>query len=270
MQVRDKLEGLNDRLSEINQELARQQELIEQERELAAHVHQSLTSGSDTDISNITIWTKPVSGFSGDLILTVRGPDRRVYLLLGDFTGHGLPAALGAVPAAQIFLSMARKGIDIETITSELHTRLSSLLPVGYFCCAALVCVDTLVGNLWVVNAGLPPLLLKRRADDAVIEFASKYTPLGVGDAPAQPGQAAHTMVADGDSLLLYTDGLIELTNPHDEQWGMERLLSLVAEERAGGSSIARLQQECEAFAQDAPADDDISVIEFRAGAPER
>lgn len=268
MQMRDRLHTLNERLSETDQELARHQELFECERELAAHVHLSLTAGSDTDIPNVKVWSKPVNSLSGDLILTIRTPDERVYLFLGDFTGHGLPAALGAVPATHIFLTMARKGIDIETIAAELHTRLSSLLPIDYFCCAALVCVDTSLGEMRVVNAGLPPLLLKRRAGNAVIEFASKYTPLGVGDEPVQPGNAVHARLADGDSLFLYTDGIIELTNPRDEQWGTQRLSAFVAEDCAEGSSITRLQQVCEAFTEGTPAADDISVIEFRAGEP--
>lgn len=268
MQMRDQLQTVNERLSETNRELARHQQHLESERELAAHIHLSLTAGSDRDISNVKVWSKPVSSLSGDLILTVRNPDERVYLFLGDFTGHGLPAALGAVPATHIFLTMARKGIDIETIAAELHTRLSSLLPVGYFCCAALVCADTSLGEIRVVNAGLPPLLLKRRADNAVVEFASKYTPFGVGDETVQPGNAVQARLADGDSLFIYTDGIIELTNAHDEQWGIPRLSAFVAEDCAEGSSIARLQQVCEAFTEGTPAADDISVIEFRAGEP--
>ena len=80
-----------------------------------------------------------MGSLSGDLTQTGRGPDGQIYVLLADFTGHGLPAALGALPASSVFLAMAHKGLSVEGIAAELNRKLYQLLPIGYFCCAVVV-----------------------------------------------------------------------------------------------------------------------------------
>ena len=51
----------------------------------------------------------PVSIFNGDLLLATRTPSGSLYVMLGDFTGHGLPAAVGAIPVAEVFMGWQRK-----------------------------------------------------------------------------------------------------------------------------------------------------------------
>lgn len=267
METRGRLKAVNDRLSETNRELARHHELARREQDLAAHVYRHLTSGAATDIGNVATWNQPVSDFSGDLALTARGPGQRIYLMLCDFTGHGLPAALGAVPAAQIFLAMAHKGFEVGAIAAELQQRLATLLPVGYFSCAGLVCFDTAHRQLHIWNAGLPPALL-RRYDDSIVEFRSGHLPLGVcGDSP-DTADAATTDFRRGDSFLLLTDGLIELTDPHGEQWGLDRLKTCLVETSSADFAIPRLQQATALFTRGTPAVDDVSVIEILAADP--
>ena len=57
-------------------------------------------------------------------------------VLLGDFTGHGLPAAIGALPLAEVFHGMVSKRFALEDVLREVNTKLKSILPVGVFCCA--------------------------------------------------------------------------------------------------------------------------------------
>ena len=63
----------------------------------------------------------PAEVFSGDLLLAARSPEGRLHLLVGDFTGHGLAAALGAMPVAEAFRSMVMKGFAPELMLGELN-----------------------------------------------------------------------------------------------------------------------------------------------------
>ena len=71
--------------------------------------------------------------FNGDLLLATRTPSGSMYVMLGDFTGHGLPAAIGAIPVAEVFYGMANKGFSIAAIVAETNRKLRAILPTEVF-----------------------------------------------------------------------------------------------------------------------------------------
>jgi serine phosphatase RsbU (regulator of sigma subunit) len=71
------------------------------------------------------------------MVLAVREPSGGMYVMLGDFTGHGLPAAIGAMPTAEIFYGMAKKGFSAQDILREVNKKLKSILPPNFFTLAA-------------------------------------------------------------------------------------------------------------------------------------
>lgn len=266
-----RLQATNEALATTNDELARQQAQAEQEQALATHVYRQLVSGSDRKASCVRTWTQSVSSFSGDLALVTRGPAGHIYFMLGDFTGHGLPAALGAVPTAGIFLAMAHKGMSADFIAQELHKRLSSLLPVGYFCCASIGEFNPKSGSLKVWNGGLPPMLIRRHDTGEVEEYPSDHLPLAVGgdDLPFSK-TLTHTTLAPQDALYVFSDGLIEATNDRGDAWGMERLKEALSRHPNEQSRIDVLRDALNDFIAQNALSDDVSLIELHpAGADE-
>lgn len=259
-----RLERTNEVLATTNDALARQQAQAEQEQALATHVYRQLVSGSDHKASCVRTWTQAVSHFSGDLALVTRGPHGHVYFMLGDFTGHGLPAALGAVPTAGIFLAMAHKGMSVDFIAQELHKRLSTLLPVGYFCCASIGEFNPATGSLKLWNGGLPPTLIRRHGSATVEEYRSEHLPLAVGgdDLPFSK-TLVHTTLAPHDALYVFSDGLIEATDSDGEPWGIDRLKATLAQEPVGDSRIDRLRNALHTFVGGHAPADDVSLIEL-------
>ncbi|MDO2286079.1 SpoIIE family protein phosphatase, partial [Escherichia coli] len=81
----------------------------------------------------------PLALFNGDLLLAAYKPSGGMHVLLGDFTGHGLPAAIGAMPLAEVFYGMTAKGYPMADILREMNAKLKRILPVGVFCCATLL-----------------------------------------------------------------------------------------------------------------------------------
>ena len=92
----------------------------------------------------------PQALFNGDLLLAAHAPAGQMFVLLGDFTGHGLPAAIGAMPLAETFYGMAAKGYSSTDILREINAKLKQILPVEMFCCATLLDIDAKQGTLRV------------------------------------------------------------------------------------------------------------------------
>ena len=115
--------------------LVRDQELAKIIFDRVAH------SGSLSD-SSLRYLQSAYAMFNGDILLAARRPSGEMHLLLGDFTGHGLPAAIGAMPLAEIFYGMTAKGFGLSDILREMNLKLKSILPVGFFCCTAVVDLD--------------------------------------------------------------------------------------------------------------------------------
>jgi CheY-like chemotaxis protein len=99
----------------------------------------------------------PADVFSGDMLLSSRTPDGGLMVMVGDFTGHGLAAALGAVPAAEAFRLTVGAGHPAARVLAEINRRLADSLPRGHFLAAGIAYVDPYLGSVTLANCGLPP-----------------------------------------------------------------------------------------------------------------
>ena len=261
----DELTVANEGLRKQNEVLARQQDMIEREEALAQHVFKQLTLGGNDELSGIYTWNQSMGSLSGDLTQTARGPAGQAYVLLGDFTGHGLPAALGALPTSSIFLAMASKGLSVEAIAAELNIRLNELLPIGYFCCAAVFELSADRHSVHVWNGGLPPVLIRRKNIDSYDRIESRSLPLGVAGEREFDPTATRCVLQPGDLLYAYTDGLTEAENTEGEQWGSQRLEAFLQRDDLDTPRLPALIDAVLEHVNQAPASDDISVIEIAA-----
>ena len=264
-QLVEELTEANSDLSRQNTIMNRQRGLLEQEEELAQHVFGQLIIGGDRKLPGIHTWNQPMGSLSGDLTQTARGPSGQAYVFISDFTGHGLPAALGALPASSIFLAMAAKGLPVDLIAAELNTKLNQLLPVGYFCCAALIELSEDHRTLQVWNSGLPPVLIKRRGQPGYERIGSHGLPLGVTVCDAFDSQPVSIELSAGDLVYAYTDGLTEAENPAGEMWGIERLEQFLGRPDLPAPRLPALIDAILEHVAQAPASDDISIVELEA-----
>lgn len=216
-----------DRMRRMHQTLAQQNALIcEHNRQLldeqaiARRVFDNIAHRGCLDAPNIRYRASPLSIFNGDVLLASPRPDGGMLLFLGDFAGHGLPAAIGAMPVAEIFYSMATKGFSGMDVLREINKKLRHILPVGMFCCGAMVEMDAKAGQLGVWNGGLPEGWLIRRGHD-LLTLPSRHLPLGIRN-PEQfdAGMEWHPATA-GDTLLLMTDGVLRHLGGDSEVQGL-------------------------------------------------
>lgn len=134
-----RLRGIYRKYHRQQQELQALHERLRHEHEVAEHVFTRIIGKPAFDVANIQYKLSPLAIANGDLVLTMMTPSGDQLVLLGDFAGHGLSAAIGAIPVSDIFRTMAAKGFGITAIAAEINRKLHLNLPTGQFLAACLL-----------------------------------------------------------------------------------------------------------------------------------
>ena len=236
----------------------RNQQLLDEQRAAKA-IFDKVAHAGCLNAPNIRYRQSPRALFNGDLLLAAHAPAGRMFVLLGDFTGHGLPAAIGAMPLAETFYGMAAKGYSSNEILREINAKLKLILPVEMFCCATLLDINTEQGILRVWNGGLPDgYLLKENGER--LPLRSRFLPLGVRDASSFKDSFETLPIAPGDRLLLMSDGVLESSNAENELFGEQRLLSVMDANSDPATLFDDIEQALQAF--HGLFLDDLSLVE--------
>ncbi|WP_043310565.1 fused response regulator/phosphatase [Pseudomonas sp. ML96] len=257
-----------DRLRRLQQTVLQQRDLIAKhnehlltEQRVAKAVFDKVAHSGCLSAANIRYLQSPFALFNGDLLLAAFKPSGGMHVLLGDFTGHGLPAAIGAMPLAEVFYGMTAKGFSMAEILREMNAKLKRILPVGVFCCATMLNLSFQRRVVEVWNGGLPDGHLLRAASGERVPLVSRHLPLGVLD-PASFNESyeVHPLQL-GDRIFLLTDGVLETLDAADQLFGEERLLQVFAAKHAPERLFAEIQSALVAFRGE--AQDDVSMIEL-------
>ena len=248
-----------ERVRRLNHTLRQQAEIMRRDEQLAEELFSGVITAPNDEMEKFGVMYLPADTFSGDLILSARSPTGELHVLMGDFTGHGLYAAIGAMPLAQIFHSMTAKGYGPVSILAEMNRKLFEMLPTEMFCAACIASFSPDVRNLQIWNGGLPDALLVRERT-IVSRFPSTSLPLGVIEDLIEP-EMVHHVLQPGDHLLIMTDGVTEARNAAGEMFGSERVLTTLREGQPAHSPFARLYVAVESFITDRRQQDDISLL---------
>ncbi|MDJ0881333.1 MAG: fused response regulator/phosphatase [Gammaproteobacteria bacterium] len=251
-----------ERIARLNQEVQGMYSLIHREQEIAEQVFINAVQKGNIDNPNIKSIISPAGTFSGDMILSEHSPSRDILILLGDFTGHGLAAALGAMPVSEVFRAMTAKGFAPEEILSGINKKLRQFLPVGMFLGTQLIRISHNLDQVTVFNAGMPPLLIVDGATNQIKHHVeSNSLPLGVVD-NLEVRELAQTLVLqDQDKLILYSDGLTEAWSEQDEEFGSERLEAAIR--NADNHQVfENILHDLEIFSGTRTQADDVTLIE--------
>lgn len=234
------------------------------EQEVAKRLFDNIAHSGNLKQKNIEYLLSPMSIFNGDLLLVARTPSDLTHVMLGDFTGHGLPAAIGALPVADIFYGMTSKGFAIVDIISEVNRRLSHILPVGVFCCATICEINYREHSLTYWSGGLPHGYLVRPEEGIVYEISSRHLPLGVLKPDSFSVETDIVRFNEGDKLYLTSDGLLESESPEGEMFGDERIKAILNDQTASKShGYSDLIKAVHDFTQSDEQSDDYTLIEY-------
>lgn len=262
-----------ERIHDLSRQVAEQHHIIEmhfnqliKEQVVAEKIYNRAVTGDNIASKHITSMMRAVSTFSGDLLLTAGHPDGTLHVLFGDFTGHGLSAAVGVLPAAEVFRAMTAKGFSAAEILAAINSKLHRLLPTGMFMAACFVVVDKDLLGVSIWNAGMPEVLVlgahTAGKDDLLVKHrvASRSLALGILNQTDMGLAFARLEIASGDRILLCSDGVTEATNSAGEAFGTARY------ERAAIATAHSLQAVVTAlndFCGKLPFNDDVSLVEI-------
>lgn len=231
----------------------------EVEQELTAKIYNTVFQSNLLRTEAVKSVMSPLALFNGDLLLVEKTPDNQLYLLLGDFTGHGLSASVGATPVADIFYGMARKGFSLADIVQEINLKLYNMLPTNMFLAATAVGLYPDSKTLSVITCGLPEHFIVNAADGSHKTVKAKNIPLGVLDR-IEP-EIQNFSVDKHHHLFLMTDGIFEAESPRGEAFGVERVLNAIKQNPLDGIGV--LQACLGEHTQGLNRKDDICLVEL-------
>ena len=255
----DRLRRLQDTVLQQRDLIAKHNEHLLNEQRVAKAVFDKVAHSGCLNAPNIRYLQSPYAVFNGDLLLAAYKPSGGMHVLLGDFTGHGLPAAIGAMPLAEVFYGMTAKGYGLTDILRELNAKLRHILPRGVFCCAALLNVSFQRQEVEVWNGGLPDGYLLRR-DGPRTALVSRHLPLGVLEPAAFNDSCEVYPLALGDRIFLLSDGVLEACNAQQELFGEARLLQVLDANPSAAQLLDQIQQALHDFS--GQQQDDVSLVE--------
>ena len=238
--------------------------LDEKDREMAfaEKIYSQIVHRGNTEESNVKFWTSPMAIFSGDILLIARSPSGAVNVIMGDFTGHGLSAAMGAVPASEIFYAMSAKGCAINEIAMELNRKLKEMLPANIFLAAALVQMDTAGGTATVWSGAVPDIFILENEGGVKKRLKSRNLPLGVVDNDTLDSTVEITPLAEGDRLCAFSDGVTEAVRTDGEMFGEERLQECLNRNR-GDHLLEGVRTAVDKFCGGQSQSDDVTMVEI-------
>jgi CheY-like chemotaxis protein len=257
----DRLRQLQATVMQQRDQIARHHGYLLNEQRVAKAVFDQVAHSGCLSSPNIRYMQSPYALFNGDLLLAAFTPAGDMHILLGDFTGHGLPAAVGAMPLAEVFYGMTAKGYGLSETLREMNAKLKRILPVDMFCCATLLSVSFQRRVVEVWNGGMPDGYLLRHDSGEQVPLVSRNLPLGVLPPARFEGGTEVYPMDDGDRLFLLSDGVIETTAADEEQFGVERVCQVFSDNRRPDHLFEDILQALEDFRGEAR--DDVSMVQI-------
>jgi sigma-B regulation protein RsbU (phosphoserine phosphatase) len=236
---------------------------IEKEMALAREIQRGLLPEDEPeiagwDIAGINI---PCLTVGGDYFDYLDRGNGKYWLVIADVSGKGTGAALLMASAQAALHALAGLGtISLEDLTDRLNSIVYRNTEVNRYVTAFFSCLDAGTGELEYLNAGhCHPILLRR---DGEVERLEEGGPV-VGMLLDLVLKGGSTRLESGDVLLMYTDGLSETGSPDGEEFGEDRILSLLRENRSRPSReiVAKLVAGVRVFAAEAGLSDDLTLM---------
>lgn len=254
-------------LSQQKEQLLRHQEGVRQELEVGRHLFSNIVrAGSLLEAPCLNQWTSPMSLFNGDLLIACYSPAGGLRIMLGDFTGHGLSAAVGALPLSEIFYDRTAQGYSIGELAEEMNAKMKAVMPTRIFCAACLIEVDARQKSLMVWNGGLPDVLIADGSGNLALRIPSGHLPLGVLPMTRENRKVEIIEMREDYRVFLYSDGLTEANNPQSEFYGTERLENHFIGQVPPERLFRTILDDLDTFRAGALQSDDISLLEIVCG----
>jgi phosphoserine phosphatase RsbU/P len=252
-------------------ELAERDEKMRHELELARNIQRALLPSELPELPGFEFGLSfvPSGAIGGDYVDYFYYDDRqRLGVIFADLTGHGVPAALLMVMykscVDEIFLGDGPAAEKLRV----LNRRLSKQFPMGHFASTTYVEFDARDRSMTCVKASQEPALIFERSGEVRIlkdggPLLGAFDPEIFGE-PNYP--ELRFALADGDTVFLYTDGLVEVENEAGVMLSLQGLIPMLKEElrRTPEEMVKRIHERIVAYAGCPDLPDDFTALAVR------
>lgn len=260
-QARRELEQKNCDLQQARLELEEKNLILGDEKELLEDIVTRMHSACPLDERKVRHIEKLLERTGGDIVLSAYRPDGAQHVLLGDFSGHGLPAAFGGPLVAYIFYHRTAEGCAMRHILEEVNRVLCRQLPTQLYMAAGALELSPDRKQAVAWNCGLPPTLCLS-ATGETIRVNSKGLPLGLSEEIDTFEPHAQLEIKPDTRIYQYSDGLTEAKSADRELYGQERLEALVSRIYREQLPLEVIWQELDAYCGGQGLSDDAVMIE--------
>jgi serine phosphatase RsbU (regulator of sigma subunit) len=246
---------------------AQERERIEQELRVARLIQQTLLPKAVPEISGweVAAFYRPAREVGGDFYDFLELDDGSLGLVVGDVTDKGVPAALVMATTRTMLRAAAQRLDSPGEVLERVNDVLQPDIPPNMFVTCLYAILDPRSGRLRYANAGhdLPYL----RHGNSATELRARGMPLGL--MPGMGYEEKEAVLEAGDSVLFYSDGLVEAHDPRREMFGFPRLQGLVGSHPGGAGMIDFLLKELARFTGDGwEQEDDITLVTLQRTGP--
>jgi phosphoserine phosphatase RsbU/P len=260
-------------LRSIREELARQLDELRTELETARQIQLSILPARVPQMKGLDIAARylAASSVAGDFYDFIVIDEQHLGILVADVSGHGMPAALISSMLKIALSTQVANAADPAKVLFGLNQTLCGKFD-QHFVTAAYLLVDLEKRTLTYSGAGHPPMWLWGPAMEGVREVAENGLFLGIF--PAATYSSVELPLSRDTWILLYTDGVSEMANPAEEEFGTTRfrefLLSSPNNPNNTASEFAdRLVAELSSWAGRGPSSeskDDVTFVALHVG----
>jgi sigma-B regulation protein RsbU (phosphoserine phosphatase) len=260
-QLLEKLETQVERCRSLRQAQRQRTDELQDAREIQDNLlPKSIPQAKDYEIAGMT---QPVRYVGGDYYNVVRISETQTVLCIGDVSGKGMPAALLMSSLQAALKPLMWDCRSPRELCRRLNRILCEIAPVGKFVSFFYAVLDSEDNSLTYCNAGHnPPVLVRANGTASELNAAGAV----LGQFPDWVYEQSDLQLQPGDTLMMFTDGLVEACDQENEPFGEERLIEIAGEHRDSGAEALknRLMQaaseHCGGHFQD-----DASMIVLRA-----
>ena len=238
---------------------------ISHELETAKQIQSFILPGEGVEIENLQIAARyvPMASVAGDFYDFAKVDEKRLGILIADVSGHGVPASLISSMVKIAFASNNAHTSNPAQMLHGLNQVLCGKLESD-FVTAGYLFLDTEEKNMIYADAGHMPLLLWRPAEKKIYEFREKGTILGQFE-DIQFKNIQFALEPD-DRIILFTDGIVETSNPANTLFGFDRLKEFImshAQQSVGQFADALIRRifNWSGKSSEETLDDDLTLI---------
>lgn len=247
------------------------QKRMEHELDVARNIQMSLLPKNIPQVPGyqIAAFNRPALAIGGDYYDVIEVDDSHLGLAIADVSGKGIPGAILMSSCRSVLRAQAKGNLDAVAVLREINGAMSRDIAREMFISMLYMILNTQTGRLSICRAGHEPPLVWRAARAEIEAPASSGIAIGLADGSFfdRSLEQCELELAGGDCVVAYTDGITEAMDPDQNEWGIEKLRSVIrgSSHENANAILDNINRRVEEFTRGSDQYDDMTMLVLKA-----